>query len=117
MTASRTVPVLIAIAFGAGVALSDDASARIRPADAFDACVNAVADASGAKRLHVVRRVQRLGVGNEELWFNALDVAPTKSYCRTHLGEVAQLVKSDGAWRPTTAWRPKTTPLAHNASR
>ena len=107
MTAYKTA--LFAIAFGTAVALSDDASARIGPAAAFDACVKAVADASGAKRLDVVRRVQRLGSGNEELWFNALDVAPTKSYCRTHRGEVAQLMTFEGAWRRTTASRPATT--------
>lgn len=105
MTLSRKAALVIV--FAGGLATNQAATARVAPQAAFDSCVSAVAQATGANELALVRNAEAPGRGNEEFWFNAGTDAPTKTYCRTRLGSVTELRQFDGTWRWGTATRPR----------
>jgi len=103
---SRAPLTALALVLAGTLAATGTATARVSPSAAFDACVSAVAQASGANELALVRNAEAPGRGNEEFWFNAVTDAPTKSYCRTRLGNVTELRQFDGAWSRGSALRP-----------
>ena len=99
----------------AALLLSGVAAAETIESEALNACAQAVAGASRASHLDVVRFVDHAGRGSYEYWINA-DVTPAKrSYCRTRQGEVSQLLSFDGHWTGTHPARPSTTQTASSS--
>jgi hypothetical protein len=102
--------------FAAVLAFSGAASAATLETEALNACAQAVAGASHASHLDVVRFVDHAGRGSYEYWINA-DVTPAKkSYCRTHQGEVSQILNFDGHWSEATPARPRVAQTASSSA-
>lgn len=111
---------LISIIRNAGLAAalvcSGVASGGTLETEAIHACARAVAGASHASHVDVVRFVDHAGPGNYEYWINA-DVSPAKkSYCRTHRGEVSQILNFDGHWSGTNPARPRAPQTASSSA-
>ncbi len=107
--------IIRAASLATALAFSGVAAAGTLETEAIDACAHAVAGASHASHLEVVRFVDHAGPGNFEYWINA-DVSPAKkSYCRTHRGEVSQILNFDGHWSGTNPARPRAPQTASSS--
>ncbi len=106
----RSASLTVALVFS-GVATAGTLETK-----SLNACAQAVAGASHASHLDVVRFVDHAGRGSYEYWINA-DVSPAKkSYCRTHQGEVSQILNFDGHWNEANPARPRVGQTASLSS-
>jgi hypothetical protein len=112
----KSISIIRNASLAAALVLSGVASAATFETRAIDACALAVAGASHASHLDVVRFVDNAGFGNNEYWINA-DVSPAKkSYCRTRRGEVSQIITFDGHWSGTSPRRPDVAQAASSSA-
>jgi len=102
--------------FAAALVLSGTTAAETNEAEAINACAQAVAEASHASRLDVVRFVDHAGRGSYEYWINSHVTPAKRSYCRTRRGEVSQILSFDGHWTGTHPARPRAAQTASSSA-